>query len=140
MGENWAKQLISIFDDLKSRIGSLEANNRTLKAEIKSALAKLAALEECNEPQPKIHSELTKLEQKITDCMTSNMSLGGRCTLEIKQKDAEEIMHLATNEYHNSLCPLCNRDVYCVCNEDCNHIWYCPGHILNHSHRQSLDD
>lgn len=70
--------------------------------------------------------------------MISHGELGGRYVLEIDLEDAEEIMYLATKEYHNSKCPECGKPVSCVCTSKCNHIWYCPDHVLNHKHRKTL--
>jgi hypothetical protein len=71
---------------------------------------------------------------KIRELMKWNNQLGGRMTLE----DTEQVMYLVTGEYHNSKCPECAKNVSCVCTSKCNHIWYCPDHILNHSHRNTI--
>ena len=87
---------------------------------------------------------LERLRDKIKECMIRNQKLGGRYTLEINTDEAEQIMFLATNEHHNSQCAECGMPVSCVCtksSDGCNHIWYCPDHVLNHKHRQmEIDD
>lgn len=88
----------------------------------------------------KTESEPITLEEKIKECMIHNPQLGGRYTLEIDLEDAEEIMYLATSLHHNSKCPVCKKNVSCVCTEKCNHIWYCSNCILNHEHRQNPYD
>lgn len=103
----------------------------------------------------KTESQPITLKEKIKECMISHDELGGRYVLEIDLEDAEEIMYLATGDYHNSICPEirtitedgkeiqipCGKNVSCVCTANdisCNHIWYCPDHILKHNHRKTL--
>ena len=81
------------------------------------------------------HSSREKLEN-IEKLMIHNGSLGGRMTLD----DTEQVMYILTGQYHNSKCPDCGKPVSCVCTSECNHIWYCPDHILDHSHRQIIGD
>lgn len=81
-----------------------------------------------------------KLADKIKKCMVQDNDDGGRTNLEINPTDIEEMMYLATGQYHNRKCPVnnCSRLVSCVCTSKCNHIWYCPEHILHHDHRREL--
>ena len=81
----------------------------------------------------------TILQLFIETKMKRNGMLGGRNTLELTDDDKEQLMYMATNEYHNSKCPDCGKNVSCVCiSSGCPHIWYCPDHILNHEHREGL--
>ena len=84
--------------------------------------------------------KLKALSDKIKEYIFYNSQLGGRSTLELTTNQVEKIMFLATGEYHNSKCPVCGSNVSCVCTSECNHIWYCPDHILDHSHRQIIGE
>lgn len=102
----------------------------------------------------KYEDEPVTLEEKIQECMIHNPMLGGRYTFEIDKEDGEEIMLLATKQHHNSICPEirtitengkeihipCGKHVSCVCTSECNHIWYCPDHVLNHAHKQAIKE
>jgi len=85
-------------------------------------------------------SESVTLEDKIKECMIHNPNLGGRYTLDIDLEDAEQIMFLATKQHHNSKCAECDKSVSCVCTSECTHIWYCSDHLLNHKHRQIMEN
>lgn len=80
---------------------------------------------------------MINLKEKIKECMIHNPKLGGRYTFEIDIEEAEELMYLATGEYHNSKCTECSKKVSCVCTQ-CNHIWYCPKHIRDHIHKNKI--
>ena len=81
-----------------------------------------------------------ELLNKIKECIIYHPELGGRSVLEIDIDDAEEIIKLTIDEYHNSKCPECGNNVSCVCTSKCKHIWYCPKHVLNHKHRKHLNN
>jgi hypothetical protein len=87
------------------------------------------------ELQPQILKAQENIE-KIKKLMIWNNNLGGRMTL----TDTEQLMYILTGEYHNSKCPQCQKTVSCVCTSKCNHIWYCPDHILDHTHRQTIGE
>ena len=98
--------------------------------------------------EEKLKKQGLNLLNKIKECMVQDNNNGGRCILDIDKKDMEEIMYLATGQYHNSKCCFivlksdgtifCNKPVSCVCTSECNHIWYCPEHIGNHKHTRWL--
>lgn len=88
-----------------------------------------------------LKEKLLHYEKIITSNMKRNDNTGGRQTLELDVNAVEALMILATTEHHNSKCPECGNPVSCVCttsDEGCNHIWYCPDHILHHTHRQEI--
>lgn len=84
--------------------------------------------------------ELKSIREIIKESIKHQSQLGGRSTLNIQVRDKEKIIYIITGEHQNSKCPECGNPVSCVCTSECNHIWYCPDHVLDHKHRQEIEE